>query len=212
MKISLKGLAKYMTSGFATQRKILRNFKYPDPEGFAQAIYYADARRAIRDYHSRQNDPTVLLRAVDKLQIKASRSHGSARTRHDHNIRAIQSYSNHFHRRKFAIQSNPRLDYSHGKVVVSCMPDLYVTERGREKIIKLELGADAPDPKMLRIILQVLYEAAKEAGLPVRPQDVICLDASRAIQHKGARLRTRMKTEVEAACQNIEVMWATIKR
>ena len=37
IKITAKGLAKFMTAGESRKRSILRNFKFPDPEGYAQA-------------------------------------------------------------------------------------------------------------------------------------------------------------------------------
>jgi hypothetical protein len=48
IKISLKGLAKFMTASPSAQRKVLRDYKYPKPEGEAQASFYRDARRDIR--------------------------------------------------------------------------------------------------------------------------------------------------------------------
>jgi hypothetical protein len=40
IKIGLKGLAKYMTSRPAAQRKVLWDYKNSDPEGQAQASKY----------------------------------------------------------------------------------------------------------------------------------------------------------------------------
>ena len=43
IKISLKGFAKYMVANSAQQRKILTDYKYPQPEGQAMATYYREA-------------------------------------------------------------------------------------------------------------------------------------------------------------------------
>jgi hypothetical protein len=51
IKITLKGLANFMAAAPAKQRKILRDFKYPKPEGVAQAKYYGPARQTISAYH-----------------------------------------------------------------------------------------------------------------------------------------------------------------
>lgn len=40
IKITAKGLAKFMIANAAQQRKILKDFKNPDPDGFAQKLYY----------------------------------------------------------------------------------------------------------------------------------------------------------------------------
>src|SRR4029077_2338328 len=211
IKLTVKGLAKFMTKGPASQRKILRDFKFPQPEGFVQTIYYAEARQAIRNYHGEGNDPATLVGAVDSLRAEADRSEGHTRTRLEHNIRALESYLEHFADRKFKILQAPRLEYAHRTVAVSATPDLFVEESGREKLIKPELGADVPDKTMIKIILQVSYDAAIRAGLQIRPQDVIYLDASRAVQHRGARVRARLRRDIEAACENIEAMWPGIR-
>jgi hypothetical protein len=202
IKITVKGLAKFMTNGPASQRKVLRNFKFPKPEGFVQTIYYGEARRAIRDYHSKGNDPATLARAIEDLRVEADRATGQAQTRLEHNIRAVEGYLKHFANRRLTVLETPRLGYSHQNVAVGATPDLFVEEKGREKLIKLEL---------VKIILQVMYEAAVSNGIRVRPQDVIYLDASRAVQHKGAKVRARLTREIEAACENIEAMWPGIK-
>ena len=209
--ITVKGLAKFMTQRFATRRKTLRDFKFPKPEGAVQAAYYAEARRAIRDYHSGGNNPSVLVKTVNHLRIKAYQAQGQAVTRLDHNIRALESYLRHFSHRRFSVLSPPRLKYIYSNVAVSALPDLHVQEKGHQKVIKLELGTVTPDPQMINIILQVMYEAARSAGLSIRPQDVIYLDASRATQHKGAKIRTRLKRDIEAACESIEALWPSIK-
>ena len=211
IRITVKGLAKFMTRGPAGQRKVLRDFKLPKPEGFVQSIYYGEARRAIRDYHSKGNDPATLVSAIEDLRTEADRATGQGQTRLEHNIRAVESYLRHFANKRFTVLETPRLRYSHENVTVSATPDLFVEENGREKLIKLELGADAPDHTMVKIILQVMYQAAVSDGIAVRPQDVIYLDASRAVQHKGAKVRARLTGEIEAACENIEAMWPGIR-
>lgn len=118
-----------MTKAPAAQRKILRDFKFPRPEGVAQAAYYAEARQAICSYHSRENNSATLVKAVDNLRVKASRSYGQTRTRLEQNIRVIESYLKHFPHNKFTILPTPRLEYVHSNVMVSAVPDLYVQKK-----------------------------------------------------------------------------------
>jgi hypothetical protein len=80
IRLTAKGLAKYMTSGAASQRKILRDYKFPDPEGAVQAKYYAEARRVIEQYHTAGNDASVIASAVDHLGTKAAREGGKRKT------------------------------------------------------------------------------------------------------------------------------------
>jgi len=212
IRITVKGLAKFMTSGFAGQRKILHDFKFPDPEGGVQAAYYADARRAIKEYHDSENDAAVIAYAVDDLKGKAHRETERKRTRLEHNIRALESYLDNFGDKNFKVLAMPELKYSRGAVVVSAIPDLCVQQDGRKKLIKLDFGSKEPDTKLVNIIIQVIYQAASSEGLPVTPKDVIYLDVPRGRVHKGARVRTRLNKEIQAACDNIEALWPGIKR
>src|SRR5580692_5369330 len=142
IRLTAKGLAKYMTSGHATQRKILWNYKHPDPEGAVQAKYYSEARHAIERYHESGNDVSVAVRAVESLHAKAGRTNGRAQDRIRNNIRALESYIKHFGKRTLDILPTPNLSYVHGQVQVSAFPDLYVSERGRHKIIKLDFSLE----------------------------------------------------------------------
>jgi hypothetical protein len=207
IRITAKGLAKYMTSGDASKRKILRDYKFPDPEGAVQAKYYAEARRVIEQYHDRGNDASIIVSAVDELNTRAAREQGRKHDRLRNNIRALESYLSNFGKRKLTILSTPDVKFTHGQVLVSAYPDLYVKDGDRHKIIKLDLGKDHPKPEMIRIVLQVTYAAAQAANLPVLPKDVIYVEVERGIQHSGVSKRARLQRDIEAACQTIEDVW-----
>lgn len=210
MRISVKGLAKFMTSGEAAKRKILKDFKFPNPEGGVQAAYYVEARHAIAQYHNSGNDPAVIVAEVQRLGQKAYRATGGKRTRLEHNMRALQSYLENFGREEFKVLATPSISLRKGDVVVSARPDLFVRHDGREKLIKLDLGTSTPIPRVINITIQVIYDAALSDGIEVLPKDVIYIDVARAEAHLGARVRTRLRTEIQAACQNIEALWPTI--
>src|SRR3990170_2299232 len=108
IRISVKGLAKYMTSGPAGQRRILKNFKEPHPYGEVMFKYYAEAREAIRNYHRGNNDPSTLVSEARRLTALAERADGSKKTRLEQNVEAIVSYLKHFSGRKFKVLSTPR--------------------------------------------------------------------------------------------------------
>ena len=91
IRLTAKGLANYMTSGDARKRKILRDYKFPDPEGAVQAKYYAEARRIIEQYHRTGNDPSRLASNVAQLQAKANRASPKQQDRIKNNIRAVES-------------------------------------------------------------------------------------------------------------------------
>jgi hypothetical protein len=207
IRLTAKGLAKYMTGGPAAQRKILRDYKYPEPEGAVQVKYYAEARLAIEQYHSSGNDATVAVAAVDELHTKAARLSGRKQDRVKNNIRAFESYLRNFEKKKLTILSSPDLKFTHGQVVVSAFPDLYVRDGQRHKIIKMDFSKGEPIPRAIRIVLQVTYVAANDRNLPVTAKDVIYVDVSRGKSYTGAKVRTRLMRDVEAACQTIEDVW-----
>lgn len=211
IRISVKGLAKFMTGGPAAQRKILRDFKFPDPEGGVQASYYSEARRAIEEYHESQNDPATIASEVKSLSEKAYSASGRQQVRIEHNIRALQSYLENFGHESFKVLPTPSLSLSHRSVSVGATPDLFVRHKGNNRLIKLDLGARAPDQRLVAIVLQVIYEAARSSGLSLEPKDILYLDVPRAKVHRSAKVRTRLKGEIEAACQNIEALWPTIR-
>ncbi len=157
IRITAKGLAKYMTSGDARKRKILRDYKVPDPEGAVQSKYYAEARRVIERYHGGGNDASIIVSAVDELNTKAAREFDRKRDRLRNNIRALESYLSNFGKKKLTILPTPDVKFTHGQVLVSAYPDLYVKDADRHKIIKLDLGKDHPKPEMIKIVLQVMY-------------------------------------------------------
>lgn len=211
IKISVKGLANFMTSGASTQRKILRDFKLPKPEGIAQAKYYDPARQAILKYHAQGNDASVLVGTVNDLRKQAARApNPRIVTKLDQNIRALECYMKYFANSRFTVLPTPALDLIFGNVRITANPDLCVAHKGRQKLIKLELGAFTPKPLAVKIITQVLFEAARTVNLPISPQHVIYLDVARGTLHKGAKTRTRLKREIEDSCRNIEAVWPTI--
>ena len=99
------------------------------------------------------------------------------------------------------------MKFSHGQVLVSAYPDLYVKDGDRHKIIELDLGKDHPKLEMIGIVLQVTYAAAQAANLPVLPKDVIYVEVERGTQHSGVKKRARLQRDIEAACQTIEDVW-----
>jgi hypothetical protein len=87
---------------------------------------------------------------------------------------------------------------------------LHVWEKGRTKIIKLGFTPKEPAEQMIRIITQGMYEAASIAELGLKSADVLYFDVRRGEVHKGARVGARLKSEIQAACQNISAIWDQI--
>jgi hypothetical protein len=206
-QLTCRGAESQLLSGAASQRKILRDYKFPDPEGAVQAKYYAEARRVIEQYHTAGNDASVIARAVDQLHTKATREGGKKEDRLRNNIRALESYLRNFGKRNLSVLPTPDLQYTHGQVLVSAYPDLYVKDGGRHKIIKLDMGKENQKPLSIKIILQLTFAAAQRENLPVAPTDVIYVEVEHGVQHSGAKRGLRVMRDIDAACQTIEDIW-----
>jgi hypothetical protein len=212
-QISVKGLADFMTTEPARQRKILRDYKYPkDEEPRAKIVYYREARDRISVYHSAGHPVDWLHTEAGRLRTLAGNAvKGRTRTRLRHNVRALTSYANHFGSRKFEILGeSPTLSIRHAGVRVTVVPDLYVRERTQEKIIKLEFSKDDPADQKIKVISQAMYEAAEAAGMGLTASGVLYLDVERGDVHRGARAGSRMRSNIEAACENISAIWDSI--
>jgi hypothetical protein len=215
IKISVAGLAQFMNATSSRQRRLLRDYKFPftsDGRKKPQIVRYSEARATIQKYHQSDNDVTVLLDAVEALKKKAADNPDKDQSRFEDNIRAINAYMKHFQNNEFTVLDNPRPKYVHGDVHVSTTPDLYVEERGAKKLIKLDFNATAPKESVVNIILKVMHEAGMSEDLEVKPSDVIYLDVSRQRQFTGKKLNTKLKRDIDAACDTISDIWPRVKQ
>lgn len=215
MKISVNGLAKFILGSPATQRRILRDFKFPNfPNGARkpQIVRYSEARAGIKKYHESGNDKSILVKAVADLAMKRAENPEKDAARINDNIRAIESYMKYFSENNFEVLQTPRPIYARNDVLVSAMPDLYVSENGTRKLIKLDFNQGKPNPDAVSIIVKVMHEASAQAELGVKPKDVIYLDVSRRAQYNGSKLNKRLKNDIDAACDTIHDMWPNIKQ
>jgi hypothetical protein len=205
-----------MKSGPATQRTLLRSYKFPtDKDGKKRPpiVRYSEARAAIKKYHESGNDVATLLQAVSDLQHKLTTIDPDKDTgRIRDNIRAVNAYMKYFSKSKFAVLDNPRPKYRHSTVEVSTSPDLFVDEGGTKKLIKLDFNSSPLDLDSIKVILKVMHEASALIGLGVDPKNVVYLDVSRNEQHSGAKLNKQLKRDIDAACETIEDIWPRVKQ
>jgi hypothetical protein len=207
-KISLKGLADYMTASPTRQRSVLRQFKYPEEdEAQAKIIYYREARDRVAVLHRSGYDADWLHQQAMQLEALASLSLGRTKTRLRHNARGLRSYANHFADRNFEILGDERLSLKFEDILVTVTPDLHVREKGQERLIKLEFSAAEPTNQAVQVISQAMFEAAVQAKLGIPSSGVLYLDVPRGVAHKGARLGSRMRNDIESACLSISAIW-----
>ena len=210
-KISVKGLAEYMTSSATAQRSILRQYKYPDEDSSrAKILYYREARDRIVAFHRTKKDPAWLLAEAASLNALAMLSAGRTRTRLNHNARALRDYNKSFGDKIYKILPDISLAVAYGDIRVTAFPDLHVREGTNEKIIKLDFSVERQPDEVARIICQVFFEAANLAGINLPSKNVLFVDVTRGRELKEARVRSRTLRNIEATCESISAIWDRI--
>lgn len=213
IKISLTGLAKFMTSGPAAQRKVVHDYKYPDEdEPKAMRLYYLEAVDSIKAYHLNKHPAAWLHQQAERIGDLAATVSGMTRSRLNNNARALRHYAENFGARKFTILNDLKLALVFESVRVTVIPDLHVREANKEKIVKLGFSRTEPDGQVVKIVSQSMFEAYRTAEGTITSSNVLYLDVARGIEHRGARVGARLMTDIKAACENIEALWDTIPK
>jgi hypothetical protein len=211
IKISIRGLAKFMTSSPAGQRKALHDYKYPDEDGpIAMRLYYKDATDRIQAYHGSAHERDWLRAKVKDLTELAQLTPGRSGTRLRHNARALSLYERYFGDRALVPQGQLRLRLTVSGVVLTVTPDLYVLEKGKAKLIKLEFSKAPPNREIVKIVSQAMFEAARGHVPNLTSSSVAYFDVANGTEHRGARAGARTLREIEAACKSIESLWPGI--
>lgn len=210
IEISMKGFVKYMTASPSQQRKVIRDFKYPDPEGRAQMLYYAEARSVVVAHHRRGLDSMWLIEQAGRLGELAAANSGATQVRLRNNSRALRDYARSFASRGFELLEDVRLSVRVDSVTISVVPDMHVRERGHERLIRVEFASTPADERVPRILTQLMWEAGREAGIVAKPTDVQVLECSSGGVHRGSSHGVRRAADIEAACRNLEAIWPTL--
>ena len=203
IRLSAKQLAEYMTATPTNQRKLLRKWKYPDPNAFPRWMYYKEARGCIVRFHRDCRDASWLTEQAARFEIAGDQ-------RLDHNARSLRKYAEHFGTRKLVYLGAPPLRYSHGNVVISARPDLYVTERGKEKLLKLDFVVARVDEEIPKIVTRLMLEAAQIQEFSISPSRVEYIHISSGISVKGKAAGTRALGNIDASCENITAIWDSL--
>lgn len=207
-KISIKGLADFMTASATRQRSVLRQFKYPqDDEAQAKIIYYREARDRLAIYHQAGHPRDWLQRQAEQLETLGSSGKGRRDTRLRHNARALRAYAARFSDKNYEMLNDLVMRLVVGDVIVTVATDLHVREDGDEKVIKLEFSVAEPSEQLVRIMCQTMFEATEVGGLGLSPSNVLLVDVERGREYKGARMRSRLRSEIQSACLNISAIW-----
>jgi hypothetical protein len=138
IKISVKGLALFMTSADSRRRKILHDYKHPDPEGKAQAGYHREARNSIKVFNRAQHPADWLSKRSIGLLSQAGVSKERIAQRLRDNAKVLQQYEKAWGDVYFSLIDDITLDLSYKNVRISIHPDLHIVDNGVERIIRLE--------------------------------------------------------------------------
>ena len=209
-RISLTGLVKYMTASPSQQRKVLRDHKFPDPEGIAQAKYYQNATRAIIAFHRNTHDRSWLEARADALIAQKAGARGRAKTKLDQNAAVLRSYARSFSDQALELVETPKLVYTHAALDITVTPHLSVIERKQQRLIRLRFPIQRNAEETAKIVCQVMYEAATSAGLDLPATAFRVWDCRSGKKHQLARSRSQTRTEIEAACATISDLWPAI--
>jgi hypothetical protein len=211
IKLSVRGLAKFMISKAAAQRKVLHDYKYADEdEPFAMRLYYKDTVERVQAFHAKSHERGWLRAQASQLEALARTSPAATASRLRNNARALIAYDTHFAKRRLDVKKPPRLRVTFGEVTVTVTPDLFVTDRDKVKLIKFDFSKDEPDSEAIKVVSQIMYEAAKEQVPGLTSSAVLYVDVARGLEYKGARAGARTMRDIEAACANISSLWPGI--
>jgi hypothetical protein len=136
---------------------------------------------------------------------------GRSGARLKHNARALAQYWKHWGGdAHLTILKDLSLSVSSSAVRVSVVPDLHVASSPGEGLIKLEFSSEALKPDLAKIMCQLMLEASMQANLPIKPAHIQVVEVSQGTTHKAARVGSRLRGEIEAACANIAALWDTL--
>lgn len=210
-RVSLRGLAKFMTAGEAERLRTLREFKYPNDAGAAaMRHYYVPATEAIVLYHAGGREEEWLRQQAAGLEAgAAAASKEGQRRKLRSNAAALRNYARYFANRAFAeARRGPRWKLQYGDVIISVRPDLQVVERGVEKVVRL--GFPGANDRAIKVMAQGLLEAATRTVGFVSSQ-VLYFDLRSGDVAKG-RAGARLAKDIAAACRTISALWDSITR
>jgi len=210
-KLSLRGLAKYMTASPHMQRQTLHEFKYPNQAAAAaMRHYYVPAVEAITLHHAKDKGADWLRQRAAVIDAEAAAETQTGRARKlSSNAKALRHYAKNFADREFEILKQPMWRLQYSDVIITVRPDLHVVEKGTEKVIRLGFHSKAPDPRAVKIETQCLFEVAAPA-LGLSSAQVLHFDVPRGSVTKGARLGARLTKDIDAACATISTLWDSI--
>lgn len=207
IRISAKVFAEFVVGGPGKRSSTVRNILKPRaPEAQIPIGYYRRAIGIIRGYHDQGNDSSYVARELRSLfQEAQSASTPQARAKRLSNLRAVELYMASFSGRTWKVTPCPRIHYLSGEVRISGTPDLAIQDTGRLRLVKLGVRKDKEKPDMVRVMLRVIYQAAK-AKLKISVRDVTYFDVRTGQAISGEPSDSHLAQTIENGCVVLQQM------
>lgn len=201
-----------MTASPTAQRRILHAAKYSDEEEPQARIHYYDkALKAIKALHKEKKNPDYLLSLADKLASDADREakDGKARIMRS-NARVLAAYAKTLAHHDLEILPRQTFLFPTKGIDVNATPDLLIKSHSGLKFIKFDFTEKGWKLEMRKIILQGVYEAVVKALPKTSVGDVVVQHIQSGHEFCGARMGSRLRSDIEITCANIVAIWPTV--
>jgi hypothetical protein len=209
--LTLNGVIKIMAAKSAADReKIIRDYKFPEPEGKAQGTYYQPARDLIRRYHDAANDPGVVQSGLRSLEAARDGASTAKLAKLDHNIRAIRAYNGQFSNRRFEPLIHRPVTVVVEGVSLSLRPDMLAKEKRSIRALRYAFGKDGADVAEVRVSLNLLHFYARAAGIPVSNPDCQLLIVADGTCKQCTGMMSAFEARLRAAMREVNALWPLI--
>ena len=209
--LTLNGIVKVLSTSSARDREtLIRNYKYPDPEGQAQAYYYGITRETIHKYHAASNDCGIVDARIDSAQSLCKGATAASVSKLENNIRATRAYVNHFGSKKFVPLDIPKVIVEYEGVSLSMRPDFLATEGKRTRIVRYAFSQKGATDKEIMFSLQLIAFYARLAGIEVQNNDCQLLIVADGTVKTLSGVSTRFEPTLKSAMREVRRHWADI--
>lgn len=207
IKISAKDFAEFVMGGPGKKASTVRKILKPKSlEAIIPSGYYKRAISIIRGYHDRDNDNAFVTRELKSLYGEAETAKTpQARTKWNNNLRAVESYLKVFASRTWKVIRCPRIHYSSSEVRISGNPDLAIQESDRVRLVKLGVRKEKETEDMVRLMLRVIYQAAKEK-VRVTTRDITYFDVRTGEAISGEPTDSHLAQTIDNGCRVLQQM------
>ena len=207
VRISAKAFAEFVVGGPGKKSSTIRKILKPkSPEAKIPIGYYRRAIAIIRGYHDQDNDADQ-VRAEVKILAKEAESAETkqARAKRLCNLLAVELYMKAFANRTWKVTRCPRIHYTSSEVRISGTPDLAIQDSKRLRLVKLGVRKEKETPDMVRIMLRVIYQAAKKK-ITLDARDVTYFNVRTGEAISGDASDRRLASTIDNGCSVLQQM------